>query len=38
MLNYISVSDNTWYLKISEELCLNVDGARLNSIYKRLYP
>lgn len=36
MLNYIPEGENAWYLGIPKELQLNVKGARLSSIYKRL--
>lgn len=38
MLSYIPAGENAWYLGIPEELRLNVKGARLSSIYKRLDP
>lgn len=38
MLSYIPAGENAWYLGIPEELRLNVRGARLSSIYKRLDP
>ncbi|GGM39430.1 cytosine-specific methyltransferase [Paraliobacillus quinghaiensis] len=38
MLSYIPPGENAWYLGIPEELRLNVKGARLSSIYKRLDP
>lgn len=38
MLSYIPPGENAWYLGIPEELQLNVKGARLSSIYKRLDP
>lgn len=36
MLSYIPPGENAWYPGIPEELRLNVKGARLSSIYKRL--
>lgn len=36
MLSYIPEGENAWYQGIPEELRLNVKGARLSSIYKRL--
>ena len=36
MLSYIPEGANAWYPGIPEELQLNVKGARLSSIYKRL--
>lgn len=38
MLSYIPPGENAWYAGIPEELRLNVNGARLSSIYKRLDP
>lgn len=38
MLNHIPPGENAWYIGIPEELQLNVRGARLSSIYKRLDP
>lgn len=38
MLSYIPPGENAWYIGIPEELQLNVKGARLSSIYKRLDP
>lgn len=38
MLNYISPGDNAWSDSIPEGLRLNVKGARLSQIYKRLDP
>lgn len=38
MLSYIPAGENAWYPGIPEELQLNVKGARLSSIYKRLDP
>ncbi|MGO1135814.1 DNA cytosine methyltransferase (plasmid) [Bacillus subtilis] len=38
MLSYIPAGENAWYPGIPEELQLNVRGARLSSIYKRLDP
>ncbi|GLI89746.1 DNA cytosine methyltransferase [Bacillus subtilis] len=38
MLSYIPPGENAWYAGIPEELQLNVKGARLSSIYKRLDP
>lgn len=38
MLKYIPPGENAWYLGIPKELQLNVKGARLSSIYKRLDP
>ncbi|MBM9561133.1 DNA cytosine methyltransferase [Limosilactobacillus fermentum] len=35
-LSYIPEGENAWYLGIPEELRLNVRGAKLSSIYKRL--
>ncbi|AWC59310.1 DNA cytosine methyltransferase [Bacillus cytotoxicus] len=36
MLNHIPEGENAWYMGIPEEYRLNVRGARLSSIYKRL--
>lgn len=38
MLSYIPAGENAWYPGIPEQLQLNVKGARLSSIYKRLDP
>lgn len=38
MLSYIPAGENAWYYGIPDELQLNVKGARLSSIYKRLDP
>lgn len=38
MLSYIPAGENAWYPGIPEHLQLNVKGARLSSIYKRLDP
>lgn len=38
MLSYIPPGENAWYFGIPEDLQLNVKGARLSSIYKRLDP
>ncbi|WP_214731235.1 DNA cytosine methyltransferase [Exiguobacterium sp. s195] len=38
MLGHIPPGENAWYLGIPEHLRLNVKGARLSSIYKRLDP
>ncbi|WP_210469061.1 DNA cytosine methyltransferase [Sporosarcina sp. 6E9] len=38
MLSYIPPGENAWYAGIPEELRLNVKGARISSIYKRLDP
>jgi len=38
MLSYIPPGENAWYVGIPEHLQLNVKGARLSSIYKRLDP
>lgn len=38
MLNFIPPGENAWYMGIPEENRLNVRGARLSSIYKRLNP
>lgn len=38
MLSYIPPGENAWYAGVPEELRLNVSGARLSSIYKRLDP
>lgn len=38
MLSYIPAGDNAWYPGIPEHLQLNVKGARISSIYKRLDP
>src|SRR5690606_13030469 len=38
MLSYIPPGENAWYEGIPEHLRLNVKGARLSSIYKRLDP
>lgn len=35
-LSYIPEGENAWYIGIPEELRLNVRGAKLSSIYKRL--
>lgn len=37
-LNFIKPGDNAWSLDIPEELRLNVKGAKLSNIYKRLDP
>lgn len=37
-LKYIPAGENAWYEGIPEELRLNVKGARLSQIYKRLHP
>lgn len=36
MLSYIPEGNNAWYIGIPEHLQLNVKGARMSSIYKRL--
>lgn len=38
MLSYIPPGENAWYMGIPEHLRLNVKGARMSSIYKRLDP
>lgn len=38
MLNHIPAGKNAWYEGIPEELQLNVKGARMSSIYRRLDP
>jgi len=38
MLFHIPPGENAWYIGIPEHLRLNVKGARLSSIYKRLDP
>lgn len=38
MLSHIPPGENAWYEGIPEHLRLNVKGARLSSIYKRLHP
>ncbi|MCZ0704480.1 DNA (cytosine-5)-methyltransferase 1 [Natronobacillus azotifigens] len=38
MLNYIPPGENAWYEGIPQELRLNVKGAKLSQIYKRLHP
>lgn len=38
MLSYVPVGGNAWHPDIPEHLQLNVKGARLSSIYKRLDP
>jgi len=38
MLKYIPPGENAWYDGIPEHLRLNVKGARLSNIYKRLNP
>lgn len=38
MLSYIPPGENAWYEGIPEHLRLNVKGARLSQIYKRLHP
>ena len=38
MLSYIPPGENAWYEGIPENLRLNVKGARLSQIYKRLDP
>lgn len=38
MLSYIPPGENAWYAGIPEHLQLNVKGARMSSIYKRLDP
>lgn len=38
MLNHIPAGKNAWYDKIPEHLKLNVKGAKLSNIYKRLDP
>lgn len=38
MLSYIPAGENAWYIGIPEHLRLNVKGARMSSIYKRLDP
>lgn len=38
MLNHIPPGENAWYEGIPESLQLNVKGARMSQIYKRLHP
>lgn len=38
MLEHIPAGENAWYTGLPEELRLNVKGARLSQIYKRLDP
>lgn len=38
MLEHIPPGENAWYEGIPQELRLNVKGARLSQIYKRLHP
>lgn len=38
MLSHIPPGENAWYMGIPEHLQLNVKGARMSSIYKRLDP
>lgn len=38
MLNHIPPGENAWYEGIPEKLQLNVKGARMSQIYKRLNP
>jgi len=38
MLNHIPPGQNAWYEEIPKNLQLNVKGARLSNIYKRLHP
>lgn len=38
MLKHIPAGENAWYEGIPEELRLNVKGARMSQIYKRLHP
>ncbi|MCP3027022.1 DNA cytosine methyltransferase [Halobacillus sp. A5] len=38
MLSYIKPGDNAWSEDIPEHLRLNVKGARMSNIYKRLHP
>jgi|SRR5690625_1343951 len=38
MLSYIPPGENAWYEGIPEELRLNVKGARMSQIYRRLHP
>ncbi|MBY0001443.1 DNA cytosine methyltransferase [Priestia aryabhattai] len=38
MLNHIPPGENAWYEGIPEHLRLNVKGARLSNIYKRIHP
>lgn len=38
MLNHIPPGENAWYEGIPEDLRLNVRGARMSSIYRRLDP
>ena len=35
-LSYIPEGENAWYIGVPEDLRLNVKGAKLSSIYKRL--
>jgi len=37
-LKYIPAGENAWYKGIPEHLRLNVKGARMSQIYKRLHP
>lgn len=37
-LKHIPPGENAWYKKLPEHLRLNVKGARLSQIYKRLHP
>ena len=37
-LKYIPPGENAWYDRIPEHLKLNVKGARMSQIYKRLHP
>ena len=37
-LKHIPPGENAWYSGIPNELCLNVKGARLSQIYRRLHP
>jgi DNA (cytosine-5)-methyltransferase 1 len=38
MLEHIPPGENAWYEGIPQELRLNVKGAKLSQIYKRLHP
>lgn len=38
LLNHIPAGENAWYEEIPEHLRLNVKGARISQIYRRLHP
>jgi DNA (cytosine-5)-methyltransferase 1 len=38
LLNHIPAGQNAWYEEIPEHLRLNVKGARMSQIYRRLHP